>query len=118
MKYERVYISASFPRKDEARALAEELLRQGVIITSRWLWQAECGYDTEAIKSFADDDLRAVKASNALIVLTGDTLSKGGRHCEVGIALGLGIPVYRIGPAENGFLELCLDYNEHLADWE
>jgi hypothetical protein len=57
-------------------------------------------------QKFAQDDYDDVVAADRLIAFTEQPRSgnsRGGRHVELGIALGRGIPVTVIGPRENVF---------------
>jgi hypothetical protein len=61
---------------------------------------------------FAQDDVNDVKSCDLLIAFTEEPrseksgYSRGGRHVEMGIALGLRTPVWIVGPRENLFCYL------------
>lgn len=75
-------------------------------VVSRWLSSA--GTDDPGIA--ASRDLEDVRQADAMVAFTQGPRhphqGRGGRHVEFGIALGLGIPVIRVGPVEHVFHEL------------
>lgn len=96
----RIYVAASWSRqKTDAQALADILTKMGHTITSGWLKAAD-GAD-QAIE--AENDYNDVMRAEALVCITGDTESKGGRHTELGLALALQKRVYIVGPREQVF---------------
>jgi hypothetical protein len=103
MKPKIVYIAASYPRKDEAQSLAGLLKHRGHCVSSRWhregpkkdnptLWPTDCLRDLEDLEE-----------CNVLVGITGDNLSRGGRHTEIGIALATGKRIILVGPMEQVF---------------
>lgn len=92
------YLAASFPQRAEARKIAEMI---PAVCTSRWLHGKHEEYGTEA--EFAATDVDDVRSAEAIIVLTGDSRTRGGRHTELGIALALGKKCYIVGPREQVF---------------
>jgi hypothetical protein len=115
----RFYIAASYPRKEEARKVALGLQEYGLRCTSQWLHRDE-GYGKdgdERMKKSAELDLADIKIAHFLIELSGDKLSHGGRHCEVGIALGMYKPVFILGAQEQIFhwlpyVKVCQNMDE------
>jgi hypothetical protein len=97
----RLYVAASFPRKRDAEALAAKLIAAGHTVTSTWHvgpggdYASRGGPATAACQDMAD-----VLRAEALVCITGDTLTHGGRHGEVGAALATRRPVYLLGPRE------------------
>lgn len=83
------YIAASFPRKQVAIQLEKRLQEAGLKSVSRWLHLESEGY-AKGVDKMADEisliDLEDVIEADILICLTGDTLTRGGRHSEFGIA--------------------------------
>ena len=112
----RIYVAASYPRKAEARRIANRLTELGhIIVTSRWVHEDE-GYDkdergeTEAelyerLSEAAVRDIEDIKKADYLVCLTDGEkqLTHGGRHSELGMALELGKGVAIIGPRESVF---------------
>jgi len=93
----RVYLAASYVRRAEARKIKEQLERMAEVrIVSDWMVR-----DPEPSDQCAPKDYQQLHdQAQVLVVLTGDTLSKGGRHTELGIALAEGKPVLLLGPRE------------------
>jgi hypothetical protein len=102
----RIYIAASFPRKDEACRLRDILKTAGHKVVSRWLDQEYSVYDTGGGAKEAYDDFSDIISSEMLIQITGDTLTHGGRHTELGIALALKKLCVIMGPREQVFHSL------------
>lgn len=97
----RLYVAASFPRKREAEALASRLIAAGHTVASAWHTVGpRMEYGEGTLKEVALRDMADVLRAEALVCLTGDTLTHGGRHGEVGAALATMRPVYLLGPRE------------------
>jgi hypothetical protein len=123
----RLYLAARYSRRLELCAYRSQLADLGITVAGRWLDGAhqlsdkgvpiadtgealvEDGSDDRAAElrtKFALDDLSDVLSSDALVAFTETprvSTSRGGRHVELGIALGSGIPVTIVGPRENIF---------------
>ena len=108
----KVYIAASYPRKDEAKHLAVILESHGHTIVSGWLDRDEgykpVGYETafqveKRLKNAALRDKREVESSGVVICLSDsdEQLTKGGRHCEFGMGVALDKLMVLIGRREN-----------------
>ena len=109
----KVYVAASYPRKADAIKMASMLEGAGFRIASKWL------EDTSADGAYAEDlspeevqlqstktaeiDFQNVSDSDMLVVITGDTKTRGGRHSEVGITLAQGKWVFLFGPRDQVF---------------
>ena len=107
----KVYIAASYPRKAEAVALIQGLHEEGHSITSRWL--ADIGkYRVD--KRLAIRDIEDIRRANVLLQLTDGKvqLTRGGRQVELGIAIGLAMPVIILGEKEHIFH--ALDSADHV----
>ena len=117
----KVYLAASFPRLREMRERRADLEKRGHTVTSRWLdHDPDTNYENipeHAQQRRAWEDWEDVRASNCFIMFTeSPPLSRGGRHTELGLALGLGKQVVIIGPKENVFHHLlCI---RHFDRWE
>ncbi len=101
----KIYVAASFPRRDEARLLGLALEDAGHEITSGWMMLKGKSYfgDDWAGEVEAVRDLQDVRDCDVLVSITGDTESHGGRHSELGIALALGKRIIIVGPKEQVF---------------
>jgi len=91
----KVYIAASYLRKEEAQKLGLELEQKGFEILSDWHQvneQADYHSGQRAIR-----DMHSVEQCDLFIEFVGDKDSKGGRHCELGLALAWNKKIILIG---------------------
>jgi hypothetical protein len=111
----RVYLASRFGRRYELRRYRQDLEDLGHIVTSRWL---DAGSeDPEALGLCAQEDLIDIVTADTLVNFTeeprGD--SRGARHCEFGLGLGLNKRLILIGPLEHAFH--FLPQVERFASW-
>lgn len=123
----RIYLAARYSRRLELCDYRAQLRERGVEVVGRWLDGSHqlsdagvpIGDHGEALvgdgngeraaalrAKFAEDDISDVRSAEYLIAFTEHprtSTSRGGRHVELGIALGRGTPVTIIGPRENVF---------------
>ncbi len=120
----RIYIAARFDRLSEMNVYAQQLRGKGHVVDCRWLTgshqlhpgaeqlDSSAGFieDTNGVtmlgQPFAIDDLYDLENSDAIILFSEkpDVKTKrGGRHTEFGIAIGIGLKLYIVGPRENVF---------------
>lgn len=122
-----VYIASRFSRRHEANQLAHKLKAKGHVITSRWVLPETdhvlpAGMSAQAAdherRRFAMEDCDDVRACDWMISLMEEPRSntRGGRHIEFGMALGLGKKLTIIGPRETVFHHL--DEVEHFETVE
>ncbi len=128
-----IYIAARFSKRPEANALAQRLKALGHTITSRWVKPdsdhvtptglSEQAADAER-QRFAEEDLADVQDCDMLVALMEEprSNSRGGRHVEFGIAVGLDKALVVIGPRETVFHHLpgvihYDDVEQFLALW-
>lgn len=112
----KVYLAASYGRRDELNRYRDDLDHIGVHVTSRWLTEAHEGIGEHAMNiyelaTFAEDDLADIDAADILICFTEapDTgPARGGRHCEYTYALKEGKPIIVVGYIENVFYALAV----------
>lgn len=122
----KVYLAARYSRRLERCGYRVQLAALGIEVTSRWL-NGSHQVDNQGIPltedgrrrfkvsdpsagplrtRFAGEDLADVLSADLLAAFTEApraTNSRGGRHVELGIALGAGKQVAVIGPRENVF---------------
>lgn len=112
----RIYLAASYARKNEMRGIRDVLDTAGYIITSRWIDQ-DGEYKKGVVSSdlyqedprigykFAQRDVIDISEADVFMMFTGDGLSSGGRHTEFGLAsVAPNIKaIIVIGPRENVF---------------
>jgi nucleoside 2-deoxyribosyltransferase len=118
-------LASRFARQDELREIAEELEVHGFVVTSRWL-QSPRPLANDALQGggpasqLAMMDLEDLQQADVCIAFTeppdNPSPGRGGRHTELGVALGLGQKILVVGPREHVFH--CLPHIEHYPDWE
>ena len=104
----RVYLAAAFSRKDEIRAVAEELKSLGIDVQARWLYEPKT--PPEEIKSNfmrerAEIDEEDVLAADVLVRFSDDLrathvpshLATGARMVEMGMARINGAKIIVVG---------------------
>jgi hypothetical protein len=104
----RLYLASRWSRRAEMQSHAAELEALGLArVEAAWLrephdWDGE---SEPAARSLALDDYRDLSAADAVIAFTEAPggCRRGGRHVELGLALGLGRRVIIVGPIENVF---------------
>jgi hypothetical protein len=132
------YLAARYTRRLELCGYRAELQALGIDVPARWLDGSHqldnqgrpLGETGELLfeigspeadshrRKFAQDDYDDVLAADRLIAFTEQPRSgnsRGGRHVELGIALGRGVPVAVVGPRENVFC--WLPQVEHYEKW-
>lgn len=115
----KIYLASRYSRRAELRGYRDRLSALGHKVTSRWLdadhqnsdWRttmadnsSDCAAELRG--KFAAEDLADVRAAQVLIAFTEPPESghsRGGRHVELGVALGLDRRVYVVGHRENIF---------------
>lgn len=138
-----IYLAARYSRRLELCGYRAELAEHGIDVPARWLNGSHqldnagnaIGDHGEALveqhdahgsaeapaplrEKFARDDIEDVLAADILIAFTEaprTSNSRGGRHVELGIALGARIPIVVVGPRENVFCHL--PEVQHFEDW-
>jgi nucleoside 2-deoxyribosyltransferase len=105
-------------------SIAKELEERGFIVTSRWLESTAAlshgDLENGTAATFADMDFEDLRRADVCIAFTeptdSSTRGRGGRHAELGIAIGLGLTVLLVGPPEHVFHALPSLYRA--KDWE
>lgn len=121
-----IYFAARYSRREELVGYAAEIRDDGYIVSGRWLERTTRLTEDDLISAeaqvearrFADEDIADLNAAELVIVFTEvprTTMSRGGRHVELGLALAWERPVYVVGPRENVFHSLADRYFE---TWE
>lgn len=106
----KVYLAARYSRNADMREVAAHLRARGEEVTSRWInGSHELGEHPtdEARERLALEDLEDLQAADVVLAFSEEprtmSNSRGGRHVEFGLAIGLGKPVFVVGPKENVF---------------
>ena len=115
----KVYVAGMFFTKELRKSQATELRASGITVTSRWL--DESVPHTVTMKDVPDKyheetaqaDLEDIDNADILIAFVPTdseltqvsiaTASRGGRHVEMGYALGKNKQIFVVGPKENIF---------------
>ena len=120
----KVYIAAPFQLLKEAVQLRAQLAVVGIESTARWI---DINVVQGASKSIelAQMDLDDIRASMAIVLINPPQFANkgtGGRHVEIGYALGIGHPFFFVlGVKSNIFHELpqalcCATLDELVAE--
>ena len=123
----KVYLAARYSRREELCRYRDHLAEIDWTVTSRWLngnhQVADDGMTLpgtrEEARRFCMEDLEDIDRAQLLIAFTEpprSTASRGGRHVELGYALGRGMAVMVVGHQENVFC--CHPLVEYFVDWE
>lgn len=90
----KIYISTSLANQQAAELVAVLLRDRGHEITFYW-WMIDEPKTPSEKNMLSKNEIDAVKNANAVVFLP-----PGGRGChmELGVALGLGIPIYGVAP--------------------
>ncbi len=105
------YLAARYSRRDELGGYAAELNEMGIQVTSRWLVRSrqipdDAVRDDVEARRYAREDVADIEAADILVAFTEQprtSLSRGGRHVELGYALAAGKRVVVVGPLEHIF---------------
>jgi hypothetical protein len=122
----KIYLAARFSAQQEMQGVRDVLTAVGFEITSSWIDHVsasgvngitvkEINAEPERCGQAAAGDMADVLAADTLILFTEWPSTTGGRHVELGIALGAGKRVIIVGDLENIFQ--ALPQVEHYPDW-
>lgn len=134
------YLAARYSRREELCAYRSDLESRGHAVPARWLAgehqvrgleaaravEADGPVPADQARRFATDDIEDLLASDVLVAFTEQPRTplgtRGGRHAEFGIALGLrhvGVSnrrIFVVGPIENVFHALP-EVDGRFDDW-
>jgi nucleoside 2-deoxyribosyltransferase len=105
----KVYLAADYRLKDELYILALILQTAGLEVTSRWIHAKNepiTGLSQERRRECAAMDLEDISGADVFVVVNPAEFADngtGGRHVELGYALGIGKPVVVFGERTNVF---------------
>lgn len=120
----KIYLAARYSRREELLDYKADLEAGGHTITSRWLDgnhqipNKELVVEDNPLRvQFAIEDMDDVLEADCLIHFTEPqrTATRGGRHVEMGIAIGHQKRVIVVGPRENVFC--CLPQVEWFENY-
>lgn len=104
----RIYLAAGYTAHPHMREIRDRLAEFGHTVTSRWIAGDHAATSPADGEAFALDDMDDIDAAVCLVCFTHWPSTTGGRHVELGYALGLGHLVILVGPVENIF-QTCAD---------
>ena len=105
----RLYLAASYSRKEEIRKIADELIAMGFKVRARWLYEPDAQLSPstryEFLRSRAEIDVEDVMACEVLVRFSDDLsaptvpshLATGSRMFEMGLAWANSKPVVVVG---------------------
>ncbi len=99
----KLYLANKFSEIDATKAIADELTAAGHEVVSTWVYGGEDGLSLPEIAWLDDKDVRRADAVVKISYPYGSLTKGGGRHTEMGIAMGLGKRVFVVGPPEQIF---------------
>jgi nucleoside 2-deoxyribosyltransferase len=111
----KLYLAAAFSRHEEIAAVAKQLKKLGVDVTSSWLKEeTRDNPSPEFLRERAYIDLRDIAASDGVVrfsdfdfenkpIFFNNKLLTGARHFEFGYAKALGKSLYMVGLKQNVF---------------
>ncbi|WP_276973751.1 hypothetical protein [Ferrimicrobium acidiphilum] len=113
----KFYLAASYGRFHEIRQYSLALEEAGHIVTSSWCKGEYLENDADLLSPQYEHlahevlatDLGDLSNCDALVAFTesGDVSARGGRHVEMGIAIGMGKRLFVVGCCENLFYLLA-----------
>jgi hypothetical protein len=122
-----IYLAARYSRYLEMQKVRADLTAVGHNVVCRWIngghQISDDGLSAQAKEServrFAMEDYQDLCSSETIVAFTEvprSTSSRGGRHVELGIAIGRNMRVIVVGPRENVFC--CLPKIEWYPDYK
>lgn len=117
----KVYVAGAFEGQARLRKIRARLEQQGIEVTSTWLDEVEAEGALNHMPTLADSLRYAVRdkddiwRSEAVLVDTLDTNTRGGREVEFGLALGWHLKLATVGPPRNVFHQLA---DRNFRNWE
>lgn len=104
-----IYLAASFKDKNRAKVIANVIREAGIEVVARWLLLEKESNIVEEKQQYALVDFEDVEKCQALVLLTGLSVT-GGKHVEMGMALGMGKPVFIYDSTKENIFH-------YLTDW-
>lgn len=114
----RVYLAGRWSQKEYLKSLRSDLQNINHVVTSRWLDLEKQEYSIDAKPQQALDDCIDVDTAHMLIaVFQPDITGYQGTLFEIGLAMGIGIPVTVIGFIPH-FVFYYLPTIQRFESWE
>ena len=105
----KVYLAASYKRRDELRVYAKVLRSFGYSVTSRWLRELSPpkieldDVSAKFLRQHAEQDIEDINEAEVFVLFTRDKKERGGMYVEMGYALAKNKNVILVGPKRNIF---------------
>lgn len=122
----KVYLAATFARKEEMKRYRLVLNAIGIEVTSRWIdvdQPEPLGPNTldanpDIGLKYARTDIEDINKADWIILFgdSGPGSSRGGHNVELGYAIALGMPVHLVGSRENVFYGFAVHGHETFQD--
>lgn len=100
-----VYVASAWGNRAEVHRVRSHLLSLGHEVNSSWI-DVPGGYSEDEIAvREAVRDVAEVREADVVVIVSpsGEDLSRGGHHTELGLALAFGKPVVLVGPRRQVF---------------
>lgn len=110
----KIYMAAQYNRREEMARKAQYARENGILVVSTWLAPPTVN-NPDSVEEMpwwgreAETDIRDIDTCDVFVLFAeppGALQPRGGRHVEMGYALGLGKEVCVIGESENVFQSL------------
>ena len=112
----KIYLSAKYSAQQDMRDIRDVIVESGRhTVVSRWLNEHEDVSTNREMELAASRDFTDVKLADLFILDTFDEDPRAGREVEFGMALGLGIEVWIVGPRRNIFHHLVPQFDSWLG---
>jgi len=107
-----IYLASQYARKEELRGYAKEATAAGLLVTANWLNERWPPHTTlhdvrpATMRKYAEKDKADIERSDVFVLFAEHPHKhppRGGRHVELGLALGESKRVYVVGAHENIF---------------
>jgi hypothetical protein len=116
----RLYLSGSWPRRDELKGYLKTLEADGHLVTSRWLKERHSGDSVkeDTARRYCAEDLEDINRASVLVLFVGDRGSRGGKWYEAGYASHARKKIYVVGipTPEESIFHLLAD--AHFEDFD
>lgn len=104
----RIYITASYDRREEVVTITLELVQAGHEVTSTWAldespvrtFPVQNEEDVQVNRNKAFANIQDIQSSDVFVCLSDEEYVRGGKHFEMGYAYSLCDNLYVVGHAE------------------
>lgn len=94
----KIYIAGRWHMKEDLRKCRRDLEKLGCEVTSRWLDTRDIHYTEKLLAQHAENDVNDIVRADSLVAVFHEGVTGyQGTFFEIGLAVGLGMPVYIVG---------------------